>query len=183
MTIEESKTGVFLGVVLIDALVRLSRDATDSSVSQFVEKHKEKPDAKVGDGELGFFLCPEHWRRGIAMQAIYALMSSLAVTESWCQPDGPILRRVWAETSDNNVAARGLLEKMGLVMRPEYNISGELSPRFHRNGQRVNLVHYAQSDGDQISGSPLAIEQLLRRLEEHQLVRPGWKFRRHKFIG
>lgn len=37
MTIADSKSGLFLGVVLIDAVVRLS----DNSSSQFVEQHKE----------------------------------------------------------------------------------------------------------------------------------------------
>lgn len=183
MAIEDRPSGAFIGVVLLDAVVRLPPSEGDGIGGSLVEGHKVKSDARVGDGEIGFFLKPDYWREGIGIQAIYALMSGLSQTRSWCLQDGMILQRVWAETGDYNGPAQGLLKKMGLVLDLNKSIPADRSPRYNRDGSPVGLLHFSQPETDEATPSKTAVSNLISRMEGDKIGNNSWSFVCHKFVG
>jgi RimJ/RimL family protein N-acetyltransferase len=184
LSIEDGTRGPFIGVVLVDAVVRFDPATDPKAHSRYVERHKNNQDSAVGDGELGFFLHPSVWRQGVGTQARYALMAALVNTPSWCAVDGgPVLRRVWAETGQTNFAARSLLERLGLVIRDEMTIPADQSPRFNRDGTRVVLVHYAQSANDQRAEPTIPLKALIDRIERAGIVNPYWRVESRNFVG
>jgi RimJ/RimL family protein N-acetyltransferase len=169
MAIEDANNGDFIGVAGLGAVVRFPPARQRRLNRFFIEEHKSK-EGPVGDAEWGFFLNSAYWRQGISMQALYALTNVLANTPSWCAPDGPIVRRLWAATGANNLGARGLLEKAGLICVPELTIEAGNSPRFEPDGTPVELVHYAQSELHALEDPAVPVRALLRRLEKAGMV-------------
>lgn len=170
MAVEVVGEKKMVGVILLDAVVRFPPGQKTGSET-LLESHKVKRDALVGDGEIGFFLDVAHQRKGIVIQSLYALISALSSTRSWCAPEGPILRRVWAETATSNAAARGLLSALGMRVSPEKTISSSESKRYDREGNPLELLHYDQPEDDLERRLP--IMAMIDRME-NGLVRPGW---------
>jgi RimJ/RimL family protein N-acetyltransferase len=120
-------------------------------------------------------LHPDFWGQGIALQAIYALTSALANTSSWCAPEGGVVRRVWAETGANNRQAISLLEKAGLVLIASKTIVASISPRFDRNGNPIELLHFDQPVEHSQLNPRAPVIVLLEEMERRRVILPGWQ--------
>jgi RimJ/RimL family protein N-acetyltransferase len=176
MSVRDAASGEFLGVTLLDAVVRFPRLGEVGQLSRIVvEQHKSRMDERIGDAEWGFFLHPDFWGQGIALQAIYALTSTLANTRSWCAPDGSIVRRVWAETGVNNHQAISLLEKAGLVIVTSKAIPATVSPRFDRNGKPLELSHFDQPAEHSKLNPDAPVKVMIQEIENRHVVVPGWQ--------
>jgi RimJ/RimL family protein N-acetyltransferase len=167
MAIADADSGQFIGIVLLDGVARFPRGEAHGLLQRaFIEPHKNKADARVGDAEWGFFLHPDFWGQGIALQAIYALTAALG---------NAIVRRVFAETGADNHQAIRLLERAGLVRNDAKTIPASMSPRFEPDGRPIELVHYEQppSHGDLHPEAP--VRALLEDMERRRVVAPGWQ--------
>jgi RimJ/RimL family protein N-acetyltransferase len=82
----------------------------------------------AGTTEIGWWLNPEHWGRGITTAAVIAL-----VDEFFSNRD---VMRVWAPVMAPNIASRRVAEKVGL--RPE----GVSPSAYVKNGVRHDQVHF-----------------------------------------
>src|ERR1700730_11684171 len=76
MIIEDVATRRFIGVTLLDAVVRFPLQPSARFNDFLIESHKRRAQ-RVGDAEWGFFLHPDFWGQGIALQAIYAQTKAL----------------------------------------------------------------------------------------------------------
>lgn len=63
---------------------------------------------RPGVSEIGYLLAREHWRTGIAREAITRVLDLLFRDEG--------CRRVFADTDPDNAASRGLLERLGFIL-------------------------------------------------------------------
>lgn len=139
--------GHLLGMVVIDEVVIHPPGSRNRLGEKFLLKRSAmRPGARVGDGELGIFVAPDCRRLGIGIAAIRAMLAMLGEAPS--PAGGTILRRIWAETGAQNLAARATLERLGLVRVPALDRPAASSDRFSRNGTPLTLVHYRQPDGD-----------------------------------
>jgi RimJ/RimL family protein N-acetyltransferase len=165
----------FLGVVLLDEVMRENCGNIKLIIGDRFLKHSEQRlPLRTGDGELGFFLHPRAQKQGIALQAAYVLLDCLSLPQGL--GSNPILRRVWAETGTNNLPAKKLLRKMGLMERPEFAVSPGSSRRYERDGTPIGLVHFDQPDSDEQTDSHTPIRVRLTELVEREVVCPNWSF-------
>jgi RimJ/RimL family protein N-acetyltransferase len=176
MAITDGQSGRFLGVVLLDAVVRFPPGASRGFLTRMaIEQHKATDDELVGDAEWGFFLHPDFWGQGIALQAVYALTGALANRASWCAPGRNVVRRVWATTGSSNRQAIALLTKAGLVRAGAKTIPVAMSPRFEPDGRPIELIHFEQpAEHDKLDPDE-PVQALLRELENRGAVAPGWQ--------
>jgi RimJ/RimL family protein N-acetyltransferase len=180
MAIVDEASARFIGVVLLDGVVRLPRGMHDNFLARIaIEPHKTREDEQVGDAEWGFFLHPDFWGEGIALQAAYALTSVLANRPSWCAQGTNVVRRIWAETGSNNPQAAAVLRKAGLVRVDGRTIPAAHSPRFDPAGRPIELVHFDQppEHGQIDPASPVSV--LLKGMEDRGVVATNWHLATH----
>jgi RimJ/RimL family protein N-acetyltransferase len=155
----------FLGLVMIDELLRAEPDTTVPQGARFLKRSELRLPLHRGDGELGFFLHPDARGRGLATRAMLMLLERLTAMRD--ADGGPLLRRVWAETGEENGPARRLLERMGLEPRPD--LSPSVSHRFARDGSEIRHVHYAQPISDARREPVAPVRALLHRLHTQSM--------------
>lgn len=179
MAIVDGVSGSFLGVALLDAVVRVPRGTQYGLMTRiFIEPHKLRADEEVGDAEWGFFVHPDFWGRGVAIQAIYALTAALADRPSWCAPGQNIVNRIYAETGATNRQAIALLQKAGLVRVDGKAIPATASPRFEPDGQPIELVHFEQPAEHRQLNPEAPVKALLKDMADRGVVSPGWQSHR-----
>lgn len=139
MTICDDRNGRFVGVVIVDRVVRGSANFNSGAPPS-----NQQDVTQIGDGEWGYFIHPRYWGNGIALQAVYALSKYLSNTPSFCNPDGAILRRVWTITADDNKHSIRILESCGMSEYKPGFISKENSNRFDRIGTPLPFRNYRQ---------------------------------------
>ena len=175
VAITDARTGQFLGAAMLDGVVRFPRRARPRLLERaLIEPHKIKDDEQAGDAEWGFFLHPDYWGQGIALQAIYALTATLADKPSWCAPGQNVVRRIWAETGVDNGRAITLLEKAGLTRNLVKTIPASISPRFEPDGRLIALLHFDQPDNHLQTNADAPVKALLEDMERRRVVTPGW---------
>jgi hypothetical protein len=172
-SILDEKDRSFLGVMLLDEIIREMPAKTKWRFGNlFLKRHEQRLPCRIGDGELGVFLCPQTRGQGIAIQAIYVLLDKLSI-----QPNlggRPILCRIWAETGSNNLAAHTLLRKIGLVDQPKFTVPPGLSHRFERDGTPISLMHFDQPETDEQENSIAPVKSRLADMRRRNIARPEW---------
>lgn len=78
----------------------------------------------AGMAEIGYGLLPEYWGKGYATEAVRAMVQ-------WAS-EQPNVKRIEAETEENNAASQRVLQKVGFV---PLNKNGEEGPRFIWQGK------------------------------------------------
>ena len=174
MAIADFDSKEFLGITILDAVVRLPAHRSGPAQSRLIETFKQNSSVKIGDAEWGFFVTPKFWREGIALQATYALTAALAEKTSWCAKNISVITRVWAETGSENFASQSLLKRAGLVQNPSKTIDPPNSPRFDPDGTPLKLLHFDQPSLDQDNIAMPPVVSLLRHLEKSGVVCPEW---------
>lgn len=93
-------------------------------------------DVKVehGRGELGYWLLPEHWGRGIATECVGAMLEHAFGALA--------LHRVGADVDVDNHASRRLLERLG------FRLEGVRRDYERKGAAHIDLMHYARLASD-----------------------------------
>jgi len=171
--IENRVSRGLIGVVFLVGVGRNEISKSPKLGQYFLEIHKEHEAESLGLGELGFFVHPNHWRKGIATQASYVLVDALANMESNIERGSQILKEIWAQTPETNIPSRNLLTKIKLHHSPEKTICSSQSSRYTPFGKPLTMVHFIQPLSHK-KGPDTPIRNWLRELKESNTVYAHW---------
>jgi RimJ/RimL family protein N-acetyltransferase len=174
ISILDAESDQFLGAVMLDGVIREESAKGRIRIGEgFVKRPERRLDLRPGDGELGFFLHPNAQGQGIASQAAYVLLDRLSRQSNTAS--SYVLRRVWAETGANNLAAQTLLRRIGLLPRPDLRVSAGNSRRYERDGTPITLLHFDQPRED-IREAPYApVRARVQHMLRKRLAQPEWQ--------
>lgn len=120
-------------------------EAPGRSSFDFIVEHEGRCIGKCGMyevPEIGFILHPDHWGRGLAAEALQAVIASAFE----CLP----LETIVADVDPRNAASLGLLKKMG------FRETGRAERTWHISGQWHDSIYLAlgRSDVDESGPAP-----------------------------
>jgi len=93
--------------------------------------------AAHGRGELGYWLLPGHWGRGIASECVGAVLEHAF--------SAMLLHRVGADVDVDNYASRRLLDRLG------FRLEGLRRGYERKGGVHIDLMNYARLASDQVT--------------------------------